>query len=586
MTEAAAKETVRPAPARPAAGVLRRLPAAPLYFWLAALVIAPNILLFATSFLSSSGGVLVYEFSLANYARALGSDTVRLLILRTILTALAAASLATLVAYPLAYYVSRHLGRYKLLAVMLVVIPLWVSLLIRAFAWRIILGENGVLNSFLVNLGLLDAPSDAFLYTRFAVILALTYMAIPYVFISAYTALERVPNSLLEASYDNGATPFRTLLHVVWPLSKQGVAIGFCLAFLLAVGDYLTPTMVGGLDGTMVGMVVASQFGLAGNWPYGSAMAIVLMMAVSLVLLAVTYFSRGRGILQDVDAGAGAPPRQPDRSLGGLVKSLGAKVLLLLPYVYLYLPLLIIGVFSFNDSEIQAMPLGGFTMRWYVELIGDSGLIEAFQRTLLVAGITVGVALVAGVGFAMLFAYLRIRWAGAIQGLLAMPVAIPGIVLGISMVIACQFVGIEPGIPRVVVGHSTFVMPVMMLIVLSRLKRLDPSYVQASMDLGANYVQTFRYVLFPMIRSAVIGGGLLGFTLSVDEVIVSLFLTGIEPTLPVYVWNQMRFGFTPSVNAIFTAIGLVSLGLVLLAIFFMNRSAAGKNGTPEWLSVR
>lgn len=558
-------------------GIFRRYSPLTVYLWLFILVMVPNMLLIGTSFLKSSGGVLIYEFTLANFGRTLASSTVRLLILRTIATAFTAAAVAALVAYPLAFYVSRYTKRWKGVAVMLVVVPLWISLLMRVFAWRVILGENGVLNSFLVSSGILDTPSGAFLYSRFAVIVALAYMAIPYVFVSSYTALERVPQSLIEASQDSGAGLWSTFRNVVWPLSKQGLAIGFALAFLLAVGDYITPSMVGGLDGTMLGMVIASQFGMAGNWPLGAAQAVVLIIAVGAVLAVIFWAARSRGILQSVDAGTGAELRAPETAWDHVVLWV-IRLAVLLPYLFLYLPLIIITVFSFNASQIQTLPLQGFTLDWYAALWGDQNLLDAFLRTMTVALTTVALSVVFGIGFAMIFAYRSLPLANLTQMGLAIPVAIPGIVLGISIVIAAQLVGIKPGIWRVIIGHMTFVMPVVMLIILNRLQRLDPSYVHASLDLGADYGKTFRFVLFPMIRTAVLGGALLGFTLSVDEVIVTLFLTGIEPTLPVYVWNQMRFGFTPSVNAIFTLIGGVSVTLILIAMIVIDR---GKDKTTS-----
>lgn len=559
------------------------LAAVPVYLWLVLLVLAPNALLVVTSFVKSAGGVTIYEPTLENFVRALNSASLKTLILQTTLTAAIAAAAATLIAWPMAFIVSRYLTRYKYLIVLLVIVPLWVSVMIRAFAWRIILGENGVLNTFLVGTGILSEPSDAFLFTRGSVILALTYVAIPYVFVAAFIALERVPNSLIEAAQDNGATPWRTLVHVIWPLSRSGAAIGFSLAFLLAVGDYLTPTMVGGLNGTMVGMVIASQFGLAGNWPYGSAMAILLMAAVVVILVVVALSTRTRGVIDAVDSGAVAAPRPP-RTMAGL---LGRRALVWLgvglPILYLYLPLLIIGIFSFNASPVQSLPLTGFTLEWYAQLWADQGLKDAFLRTLQVGLLTVMLSILVAVPFAMIFHYSRLRGAALLQGLIALPVAVPGVILGISVVIAAQAIGIESGLSRVVLGHAMFVMPIVLLVVLGRFNRIDPSLAQAAMDLGATPWQTFRFVLWPVIRSAVFGAALMGFTLSMDEVIVTLFLAGGEPTLPVHVWNQMRFGFTPSVNAIFTLIGFSSLCLILLGIGILSRGTPSKDGTPEWL---
>ena len=131
--------------------------------------------------------------------------------------------------------------------------------------------------------------------------------------------------------------------------------------------------------------------------------------------------------------------------------------------------------------------------------------------------------------------------------------------------LAFQLLQVPPGYFRLVLGHSTFVMPVIMSIVIDRLRRLDPSLIDASMDLGASPVATFFRILLPLTGSAVFGGALLGFTLSVDEVVVSAFLVDHRPTLPVWVWNQTRYGFTPSVNAIFVCIGLATFALVALS---------------------
>ena len=555
----------------------------PVYIWLVLLILAPNAIMLITSFWHSDGGALVKEFSLVNYTKVLGSDTYRLLILRTLATAAAAALMAALIGYPMAYFVSRNLGRHKLAAVLLVVIPLWVSLLMRIFAWRIILGQNGVLNSALVWSGLIDEPWAALLYTRFTVFLTLTYVAIPFVFVTSFSALERIPYSLVEASQDAGAGGWRTFRYVIWPLSKQGAALGFALAFLLAVGDYITPAMVGGLDGTMLGMIIASQFGLVGNWPLGAAMSVALLLVVSALLGGVALLARSPGILES-NQGEPTPPNRRRRSLRSRWRHRLAWSLFILPYGFLYLPLLIISIFSFNDSTVQALPLAGFTLHWYEVLWSDSPIIDALRLSLTVGLGAVAVSTVFGVLFAMIFMHLKVRGAGIIQALMSIPVAMPGVVLGVSLIAAFRILDLPGGVFRIVLGHVTFIMPVIMLIVLARLQRLDPSLEQASMDLGANRRRTFVNITLPLIRGALIGGALLGFTLSLDEVIVTLFLVGIEPTLPIYVWNQMRFGFTPTVNAIFTCIGLFSLLIVLIATRLL-RANDGRGGSGSVVGI-
>jgi spermidine/putrescine transport system permease protein len=266
--------------------------------WLAALVLVPNALLIVYSLWRADNGVIVHDWTLMNYRQVFSSELIRVLLFRTLYTALGAALLATFIAYPLAYFVTRRLGRHRLTAALLVLVPLWVSYLIRVFAWKIILGDTGVINSFLQSTNLTTQPVEALLYTRFAVFLTLTYVAIPYVFVTSYTALERIPPALIEASHDAGASGFRTFRHVVWPLSKQGAAIGFGMAFLIATGDYLTPQLVGGLDGTMFGSIIVSEFGFAANWPLGAAMALTLLAVVLMLLAAVARLARGQGVLE------------------------------------------------------------------------------------------------------------------------------------------------------------------------------------------------------------------------------------------------------------------------------------------------
>jgi spermidine/putrescine transport system permease protein len=549
----------------------------PVYLWLLILVVAPNLLLIVTSFMRSADGNVVYVPGFKNYISLLGSITVQYLALKTMFVALCSAVVATTIAYPLAFYISRRLSSGKSLAALLIVIPLWISLLMRIFAWRVILGERGLLNSFLMTTGMISKPSEWFLYTSFSVVLTLTSIAIHYVFIAAYTAIERVPQSLVEAARDNGASPFRTFTTIIWPLTRQGTAIGFALALLIAVGDFVTPAMVGGLNGTMLGMVIQSQFGISGNWPMGAAMSVYLLVLVIGLVAILLLLTRSRGILTEVDVGA--PPRIAAwSSLDGGQKAgrvLG-RLLFLLPYIYLYAPLVVIGMFSFNDSPIQALPWKDFTLKWYQALPANGALLDAMWLTFRLALTVTVFAVIIATAFAFVLASWHSRFSTVIENVIALPLAVPGVVLGISMVMTASLMRIPPGFGRLLLGHLVFVMPVILLVVSNRLRRVDPNFSLASRDLGAGWWQTMWRIQLPMIRSAIIGGALLGTTLSIDEVMVSLFLTGSTPTLPVYVWNQTRFGFTPSVNAIFTCIGIVSLVLVIAGQRLLTSSMSQK----------
>jgi len=277
--------------------IASRLALAPLLIWAILLVLAPNALMVVYSLWNSQDGVISYGISIGNYIEALTNPVTISVLLRTILVALGSSILATLIAYPAAWFVVRRLSKRRLLAVLLVIVPLWISFLIRVYSWKLVLGERGFINSTLLSLGLIDKPLTFMLYSSFAVFLTLTYVAIPFCFVSSYSALERLPSSLLEASADSGATPFQTFRTVIWPLTRQGAAIGFSLALLLSCGDYLTPAMVGGLDGTMFGSLVITQFGLTNNWPLGAAMSVILLLITAMLLAVLARITRTEGTL-------------------------------------------------------------------------------------------------------------------------------------------------------------------------------------------------------------------------------------------------------------------------------------------------
>lgn len=557
--------------ARDGAGLrmLARLRGLPIYIWLTLLILLPNALMLLYSFVGVSSGRIVYEATLKNYERIVSNYSVWFLLFRTVLISAVAATIASLIAYPMALYASR-LTRGKTWVLMLVIIPLWISLLMRIFAWRIILGENGVINSLLKNWGVISKPIEALLYSPFAVLLTFVYVAIPFVFVSVFTVVDRIPSSFSQAANDCGANDFRAFWTVTWPLSKPGLAIGASLGFLIAIGDYVTPAIVGGLNGTMIGTVIATQFGMAGNWPYGSALAILLLVLVTVIIAVLFAAMKVKGSTQG-DASSEPGSHWPAQGIMARIRSILGFVLFCLPFLFLYAPLLLLTIFSFNDSTIQTLPLSGATWKWYHGMLDNAPMLAAFRYSLVIGLSVLALSVLFGTAFAVLLAFGRLSHSAILERLLLLPLALPGVILGITLVLTFYLLHVPPGFSRLVLGHSTFVMPVIMSVVIDRLRRLDPALIEASMDLGATPLTTFFYVLLPLVKSAVFGGALLGFTLSVDEIVVSTFLVSEQPTLPVWVWNQMRFGFTPSVNAIFVCIGAATFGLVVVSQLMIKR---------------
>jgi spermidine/putrescine transport system permease protein len=265
----------------------------PPLLWVTVFLLVPYAFLFCYSFWSvSPQQTIVHSWNLQNYAQLLRNPIYISVLFRSMRIAAAVTLLALLLGYPLAYYLSFHAARRKDLLYQLVIIPLWASYLVRGYAWKTILGSEGVLNGLLQYLHLTRHPVEFFLYSPFAVVLTLTHIYTPFTFLPIYASLEHVPRNLVEASHDLGASPWSTFRRVILPLSLPGVLAGATFAFVLTLGDFLAPLLVGGPSGIMISNIVVSLFGAAYNWPLGAAISLCMLVFVVALLFATERFER------------------------------------------------------------------------------------------------------------------------------------------------------------------------------------------------------------------------------------------------------------------------------------------------------
>ena len=239
--------------------------------------------------------VLDRTLTLANYEEAWTNPLYRTLMLRSLWISAAVTLITVLLAYPIAYYVSFHGGRHKALWLFLITIPFWTSYLLRVFAWKVILGTGGVLNSGLLGLGVIDQPLSWLLYNSGAVVVTLAHAWAPFAILPIYASLEKLDRSLLEAATDLGDGPVRRFLRVTLPLSMPGVIAAALIVFIPTVGDYVTPRLVGGKDGVMIANMIQVQFGKGSNWPLGAALSVSAMLIVAAVSLLVVLAGRRFG---------------------------------------------------------------------------------------------------------------------------------------------------------------------------------------------------------------------------------------------------------------------------------------------------
>jgi spermidine/putrescine transport system permease protein len=257
---------------------------APPLLWVTIFLLLPYALMLAHSFWLVRDGMIAHQWNLQNYAKLFQNPVYLEVLFRTMRIAAGVTLLSLLLGYPLAYYMSFHAGVRKDLLYQLVIVPLWVSYLVRGYAWKTILGSEGVLNGFLQYIHVTKEPVSFFLYSPFAVVLMLTHIYTPFVFLPLYASLEHIPRNLVEASHDLGAGSRATFLRVILPLSLPGLLAGATFAFLLTLGDFLAPLLVGGPSSIMIANIVQSLFGTAYDWPLGAAISVsILLLTISLL---------------------------------------------------------------------------------------------------------------------------------------------------------------------------------------------------------------------------------------------------------------------------------------------------------------
>ena len=204
--------------------------------------------------------------------------------------------ITVLLAFPIAYFVSFHVRpQHKAMWIFLITIPFWTSYLLRVFLWKVVLGYQGVLNSGLLQLGIIEEPLKFILYNANAVVLTLVHAWAPFAILPIFVALERIDRSLLEAAQDLGDGPVRSFLRVTLPLALPGVIAAGIIVFIPTIGDYVTPQLVGGKDGLMIANMIQVQFGKANNWPLGAALAITAMLLVASISIFLVWLSRRVG---------------------------------------------------------------------------------------------------------------------------------------------------------------------------------------------------------------------------------------------------------------------------------------------------
>jgi spermidine/putrescine transport system permease protein len=504
--------------------------------------------------------------TLANYQTFVDKWMYGGLLFRSIKMSATVTLINVMLAYPVAYFLAFRVKKNIMTWLILINLPFWTSYLLRVLAWKIMLGNNGVINSTLLGLDIIQGPLEFLLYSRFAVVLTLVHAWAAFAILPIYLSLSKIDRSLLEAGADLGEGPVKRFLRITLPLSMPGVIAAAVIQFIPTVGDYITPMMVGGPKGMMFGQIIAAQFGEANNWPLGSALTIIMMMTITVIVFTFIWLSQ-RGTVKRREMEATFAPNQ---QAGGAGQKYGPLFFYVVIYLlFLYIPSLMLPIFSFNDSLQMALPLKGFTFDWYLGIPDRPGLIEALGNSFKLA-IPVGIisTTLATLAAKALTRY-RMPGQGVALGFIMLPMVMPGIILAVGLLVLALAIDVQLSLWTIGIAHVVVNVPFSTLIIRARLEGFAKSIEEAAQDLGENAWVTFWRVTFPLILPGIGACLILTFTASFDEFLFALFLGGNKVTLPVYMWTQVRFPQTlPTILALGTCIFFGSILLI---------------GTAEWL---
>ena len=266
----------------------------PTMAWMLVALAIPLVILVTLSFWTQASNSLDFDrsFSLKNYIVFFEKPIYLKLLLKSVKISGAVTLATVLLAYPAAYFIAFKVKTNKLIWLILITVPFWTSYLLRVFAWKVVLSFNGVINSGLMTLGIIEAPLEFILYNPTAVVITLAHAWAAFAILPIYVSLEKIDRSLLEAAADLGEGPVMSFLRVTLPLSMPGVIVSSLLVFIPTTGDYVTPNLVGGPTGIMIGNIVVSLFGNANNWPLGATTAVMSMLFIALLVCIFLWLTK------------------------------------------------------------------------------------------------------------------------------------------------------------------------------------------------------------------------------------------------------------------------------------------------------
>jgi putative spermidine/putrescine transport system permease protein len=571
------------------------------------LLLLPAVIVFVPAYLYPVGRLLMTSFgtqawTLDFYREALGSEAFLKVLYRTVILSGQVTLITVLLGYPIAYMIAKAPERSQKWLLLLLAMPLWTSALVRSFSWVVLLGRQGIVNNLGIALGLQDQPTQL-LYGRVAVLIGFVHVMLPYIVFPLVSVMRRIPAGLSLTGMTLGASRFASFWLIFFPLSIPGVVSGTVLTFVLTMGYFVTPALLGGLRETTYVMLIQQQVEMAVNWPLASAMSVILLI-VTLSVVAVFYrflrladediatqsYSGSAGQLlawatvwfgrfntyghRRASSLASAPAKAQSAQVSGLsIRILGWTVI-----AFIIVPILILFPLSLSGAAFLEFPPSSLSFRWYNNYFSRRDWIAATITSFEVALPVMLISTVIGTAAATASNRMKGRATGAIRTALISPLIIPHILIGIAIYFVfaqLRLIGSSLGL---ILSHCVIALPVVVIIVGGALRRANTGPERAALTLGAGPIRAFMSTTFVVIRPSIITAALFAFLTSFDDVVIALFIAGTNATLPKRMWEGVSYEIDPTIAAASTLLVLLSIAIVL-AVDVIGRSRRTRETT-------
>lgn len=501
-----------------------------------------------------------------NLEWVVGDEVNRRIMWRSLRTAFYVTLLCLLTGYPYAYLMTVVRPRTRQILAGVVVIAAFTSFMVRNYAWLVLLADNGIVNDLLEFVGI---GRVRFIGNTSAVLMALVQILLPLMILPVYATMRGIDRRYLTAATSLGASPISAFIRTYAPLSAPGVISGALLVFVITVGFYVTPTLLGSPSNALVAQLIVNQTNQSLAFGRAGALSLFLLVAVVVTLLAVGRTIRSVVVVTQQSGGAVGLASADELETTGpgrkLLNGVGAVVAAIL-----VAPSLIVIPQSLNDKKSLAFPPEEWSLRWYESFFSDPDWMSALLNSLRIGLLATLVAMVVGMGVALALVRGRLPLRGAVYGLVLLPLLIPMVVYAIgtySTFLDWKLVGESLGF---VLAHAVLALPFVVIPLMAGLASYDSRLDDAAASLGASRVTTFFRVSVPVLMPSVAAAALFGFVTSFDEITVALFLsTPRISTLPVQMYTAVTRNIDPTIAAASTII-LVATTLLLLIVGLMN----------------